>query len=85
MMIVCSDCKLFFKPKRNGVYIEEGMPVQGGEWAPYKIWAADLYECCGCGKQIITGFGHGPIAEHFQPGYKQILERLTPLRVNDCA
>ena len=87
---ICVKCQLFFKPKKNGVYFEEGMPSGkdiAGEpiWEPYKLWACDLWECRGCGNQIIFGFGQNPVAEHYQPEYaEKILTHPPMLRVNDC-
>jgi len=82
---ICVRCCLFFKPAKNGVAIEEGRPIAGGEWGPYKLWQADLYECRGCGTQIVTGFGRGPVAEHYEADYMQTRAAFNPiLRVDDC-
>lgn len=90
--LVCVPCRLFFRPKKSGVTFEEGMPLgtpqaDGGpeRWAPYKLWAADLWECPGCGAEVIFGMGLNPIAEHYQKEYASTVERLGPLfRVDDC-
>lgn len=83
---VCVKCRLFFKPKKTGAVMEEGMPNGGdGKWGPYKLWVGDLMECRGCGDQIMVGFGRGPIAEHYQPDYAAQVQRFAPLfRVDDC-
>lgn len=88
---VCVACGLFFKPKRCGVAWEESMPQGRAEdgpdarWVPYKLWMADLYECRGCRTQIIVGHGRDPIAEHYQPGYRDARAAHLPLViVNDC-
>lgn len=83
-MIVCVKCRKFFHPKKNGVAVEEGMPVRD-EWRPYKLWQADLLTCRSCGDDIIAGFGMRPIAEHFHTNYGQLKERFNPIVfVEDC-
>ena len=101
MRPICAGCKRMYRVKKNGVYFEEGMPRGSNQpttlleeqectpdrhdWAPYKLWVGDLYECPGCGAQLISGVGQGPIAEHFQPDYQQWVQSLRPtLRINDC-
>jgi hypothetical protein len=67
MKPICVPCQRFYRPKRNGVYLCEGMP-HGPEWdgksgrdspgwLPYKIWQGDLWECPDCHAQIISGVG----------------------------
>ena len=83
--VVCVQCRLFFKVKKNGVAIEEGMPRGDGTWGPYKLWQGDLWECVGCGAQIVRGFGRQAIAEHFEPRYATTAHTFHPLfRVDDC-
>ena len=87
--VVCVKCRLFFKPKKNSIYIEEGRPV--GEtagvtsWAPYKLWQADLWACKGCGAEIVVGFGRAPVVEHYHRDYQALVDATRPLfRVDDC-
>lgn len=86
--LACVKCKKFFRMKKSGVPIEEGMPKPDGDWGPYKLWMADLYECPECGVQIIAGFGspyNWPLAEHYQPKYAETRSKYPPLiTVNDC-
>ena len=85
--VVCVPCQLFYKPKKNGVSIEEGMPrgTVPETWEPYKLWQGDLLECHGCGAQIVTGFGRLPLAEHYEPDYATKVKLYRPLfRVDDC-
>jgi hypothetical protein len=84
---ICVKCKLFFKPKKSGITVEEGKPVGRDPevWMPYKLWVADLWECRGCGDQIVYGSGQRPLAEDYQKDYPEVVERHPPLlRVNDC-
>jgi hypothetical protein len=87
--MVCGQCRRFLKPKKNGVWIEEGMPVTqrdgSSSWGPYKLWQADLWACRECGVEIVAGFGQSPVAEHYQTDYTAWVERHPPLfRVDDC-
>jgi F0F1-type ATP synthase beta subunit len=69
--VVCG-CGRIMRVKRNSVTVEELFE----DGTPYKLWDADLYECVECGVEIITGFGKGPIAEHYQPTYEEQRARL---------
>lgn len=53
---------------------------------PNKVWLADLWECEGCGVQIVSGFASQPISEHYKPDFKQmqVAFHATQLLVNDC-
>ena len=73
-------CGRFMRVKQNSVTVEE-LTEYG---APYKLWDADLLECVECGVEIISGFGHGPIAEHWQPDYSAQRERLAPIYPGRC-
>ncbi len=66
--------------KRNSVTVEERLENQ----APYKLWDADLWACPECGHEIITGFGRGPLAEHFQSTYADQRARLKPIYPGRC-
>lgn len=82
---VCVKCGLFFRVKKNGAPFIESMPSFGEAWVPYKLWMGDLWECRGCGAQIIVGMGINPIAEHYQPDFKAQVEKYTPIvKVDDC-
>ena len=83
--LVCLKDGKFLRIKKNGVSIEEGMPNGAGGWQSYKLWQADLYECPECGFELVTGFGAGPISEHYKPDHAAKLEQYQPLiRVDDC-
>ena len=59
---ICVKCEREMFNRKSGVIVEEHI----GHNQPYKIWCADLRECGSCGFQIIAGFGHNPIVEHFE-------------------
>jgi len=96
---VCVACQRFFRPKHNGYALTEMMPIgddiphralpgtqEPHRWTPYKVWLADLWECQGCGVQIVSGFASQPISEHYEPDFKkmQVAFHATQLLVNDC-
>ncbi len=69
------------------------MPVDGAvagnaypdHWTPYKLWFGDLWRCEGCGAEIVVGVAGRPMAEHYQPGFSELIDRYGPeLQVNDC-
>ena len=81
---ICVKCKLFYRPKENGVHWEEGMPVSKGVWVSYKLYQADLWQCSGCDTEVIVGHGQ-QIREHFENDYATVRALLKPmLRVDDC-
>ena len=93
---ICVACQRFFRPKKNDFYFTEGMPIGnhhvpvGKErpelWKPYKVWAADLWECEGCGTQILSGFGREPIAEKHHKDFDKRRHAFgaDQFQVNDC-
>src|SRR5262245_7924861 len=90
--LACLPCGKFFRVKKQGVALEEGMPLGPpaldgtyATWTSCKLWMADLCECPSCGAQVLTGFGHRPIIEHYMPRYAEVVERLQPItRIDDC-
>lgn len=82
---VCVKCRLFYKPKQNGVYFIEGMPLNGGtKWDPYKLWASDLWECKGCGSEILVS-NVMPVAERHTDQFRVLSNSLDiKIQVNDC-
>lgn len=90
---VCVKCALFFRPEKNGVHWVEGKPVGemmdgkpvNGTWTGYKLWQSDLWECKGCGAEIIVGHALRPIAEDFQSGFvAAVAASNSRVQVNDC-
>lgn len=77
---VLCGCGRFMRPKQNSVTVEELFE----DGSPYKLWDADLWECPNCKAEVITGFGRGPIAEHWQDTYALQRERLQPIYPGRC-
>jgi hypothetical protein len=61
---VCKKCQCEMHPETNGVGL-----LDFASFGPYKLWDADLWKCPGCGIEIVGGFGHGPIAEHYEASF----------------
>lgn len=94
---ICAKCQLFFTPKRNGTVALEGMPHGPGSgepgtaspesWLPYKLWMGNLWECRGCGAQVLTTNSRH-FSEHFMQEFSSLREHYEKLgllvRVNDC-
>lgn len=95
MRPICVRCKQFFRMKKNGYYFIEAKPVgstrpkpglaEPEKWEPYKIWSGDLYECLGCGVEIVSGFGAAPISEYFRDDFRTVRASTgaDQLQVND--
>jgi len=83
---VCLKCKLYYKIKKNGVYLTEMMPYTNGEWRPYKIWQGDLWECRGCGHEIVMGWGKRALREHFEEHFEDLRIRThaNEIEIKDC-
>jgi hypothetical protein len=71
----------------------ESMPIEDGalpgtadpqSWQPYKIWHSDLFECEGCGHQLITGHGREPISEHYKKKEFAHCLQFVSGTINDC-
>jgi hypothetical protein len=93
MKPICVPCQRFFRPKKNGFYFLEGMPVNNAlpgkadpdNWKPYKLWAGDQWECPSCEAQIVVGFGQRPISEHYKEDFQKTVEQYgAEYQVNDC-
>lgn len=95
MKPVCVPCERFMRCKTTGFYFTEGMPAaaralpgktEPEKWKPYKLWVGDLYECPTCGASTIVGVPFHPLAEHYQPDFTDMQQRLAAnqLLVKDC-
>ena len=58
----CVGCGEIMRPRKNSTFVLETM---GDDRKPYRIWAADLWECPTCAHQITVGYSEQPIAEHY--------------------
>jgi hypothetical protein len=94
MKPICVPCQRFYRPKKNGFKFIEGMPTENHaepgtaepqKWKPYKLWCGDLWECKGCGAEIVVGTGAHPIAEHYENRFADnVAAHGARLQVNDC-
>jgi hypothetical protein len=94
MKPICVPCRRFYRPRKNNFFFVEAMPDSGDvlpglaeieRWKPYKLWAGDLWECDGCGAQIISGVAREPIREHYQPDFESVRMQLgADFQINDC-
>ncbi len=91
---VCVPCHRFFRQVKSGFYFIEGMPREGNAppgtsdpalWRPYKLWSSDKWKCEGCGAEILCGFGHSPISEHYKEDFGDMVRATeASYQVNDC-
>lgn len=72
--IICTRCQTQMEIESQGVYVVEmfNTPPQ-----PYKIWHADLWKCCGCQAEVVSGFGQQALAEHFEEDFPALLESIN--------
>jgi hypothetical protein len=96
MKPICVKCQRFYRPKKNGTSFVEMKPRGGsalappgveapGTCEPYKLWMGDLWECRGCGHELIVGTGQLPISQDFHPDFqKQIKDWRAEIKINDC-
>ena len=71
--IICVKDEIEYQIEKSGGYVIEyfGSPAR-----PYKIWMSDGWKCPVCGHVIMAGFGNGPISEHHQESFQDVLETL---------
>lgn len=98
---VCVACRCFYRAEHNGHFFTEMKPdnnpgriypedYRGNKmpevWTPYKLWVGDLWKCPECEHEIVVGVIGGPVAEHYQPDFKEKVARYGggQLQVNDC-
>ena len=75
---VCMKCKRELHPEENGVGV-----LDMADSRAYELFDADLWKCPGCGMEVVGGFGHGPLASHFNANFKQIQASYRTLIVNN--
>ncbi len=66
---VCVSCQREMRPEQNGVGC-----LDMADFGPYKLWDSDKWKCPSCGYEILSGFGQGPISEHYQERFAHDLE-----------
>lgn len=92
---VCIRCHTFFKIKKSGLTIIEGMPWGSGaaprglnapdRWRPYKLWKVDLWSCQSCGFEIYYGSGMKAFRLQHEDDFKEQIElNNATFQVNDC-
>jgi len=69
----CVPCSTYLRPRKNEITVLETFE----DGRPYKIWAADLWECPDCGHQIVLGYGQQCLTEHFKDDFQDYLKRVT--------
>jgi Zn ribbon nucleic-acid-binding protein len=94
MKPICLPCQRFYRVKRNGYPFIEGMPFGGyappgkeapEKWRPYKLWVGDLWECMGCGHQLVSGVAYQPRSEQHEPDFEQKVRSYGQVvQINDC-
>ena len=75
--IVCVTCEVEYRIVKSGGYVIEyfGRPPR-----PCKVWSVDGWQCRGCGHKVMAGFGNGPLGEHFEQDFNDLLEKV---KLND--
>lgn len=83
---VCVKCRRFYRCKKNETTWEEGGLDKDGNRCGYRLWYGDLWECPGCGTEIIVGHARKPFAEsHHQNYVERVNAEKGLLRVSDEA
>jgi hypothetical protein len=65
---VCKKCNCELRPETNGVGV-----LDMANFGPAELYDADLWKCPKCGIEVVGGFGHGPIASHFEPDFQRTI------------
>lgn len=74
---VCVKCQTELRCEKNEVVV---LDMFGPNEEIYKGFYADLFQCPGCGMQIVVGFGQNAFTEHFEEDHAEklaIIERHT--------
>jgi len=67
-------CGLEHEILKTGVWV-----VEMADFGPYKLWSADLRGCAK-GHTVLAGFGDGPIAGYYEPGFVALLAHAVESR-----
>ena len=68
----CASCRTLIRPRKNDIDVI----IEDSEGRPWKIWAADLWECPSCGAQTIIGYGQNHYAEHYEADFADVMARI---------
>lgn len=68
---VCVQHQMEMRADKNNVVV-----CIHASFGPYQIFYADRWICRVGGEQIITGWGSGPISEHFMDDFADWLEKV---------
>ncbi len=71
--VICVKDEVEYQIEKSGGYVIEYF---GNPPKPYKVWMSDGWKCPECGHVIMAGFGNGPISQHFEPSFDDVLETL---------
>ncbi len=71
--IICVKDEVEYQIEKSGGYVIEyvGNPPQ-----PYKVWSADGWRCPVCGNTVMAGFGNGPLGEHYEESFQDLLQKV---------
>lgn len=69
---ICVRCSRAMRPMTNDVIVE-----LLAAFGSYELWYADEWGCPKCDYRVITGYGQGPFAQHFEPDYEAERERAS--------
>jgi len=68
---ICVNCNREYTPHKNGTLV-----IEYAEFGAYKIWSADMWMCPECDHKVIVGFGALAISEHYEKGFKKLLDKI---------
>jgi hypothetical protein len=74
--MICVNCERQLSIEKSGIFVIETFLDD----RPYKIWSADLWKCNSCKVEIVSGFGSGPISEHYMPNFDKVLSKAVESR-----
>lgn len=82
---VCVPCQTEFRPSNNNcVVLCHSNLNPATDPTPFRLWAADEYECPKCHHKIVVGFAQQPYAEHYQPEFQRQLEAVPTKDLVKC-
>ena len=70
--LVCVECQRKLTPYKSGAFV---VVMFNDPAEPYQIFSGDIWACPVCGVKVVAGMGHNAIAQHWQPGFADMLQR----------